>query len=168
MPFLCQVQSRLWRWGLCIEKKWRFFIDDYDRGRKVSYGGAMNLAYFGRKHFMYLLSVSFRIGTNQITCVQILHIDLIALLNEPLCTYWMQHISGGLVMDWDGDVAGMTFDCASPKTCRASELHYILSRNCLINLRYKTTRNLMLLSLWKSMRSFRYDEISCFPVQSIW
>lgn len=68
-------------------------------GEGRSYGGAMNLAYFGRKHFVYLLSVSFRIGTNQITCVQILHIDLIALLNEPLCTYWMQHISGGLVMD---------------------------------------------------------------------
>ncbi|CAD6259180.1 unnamed protein product [Miscanthus lutarioriparius] len=28
----------------------------------------------------------------------------------------LARISGGLVMDRDGDIAGMTFDCASPKT----------------------------------------------------
>jgi hypothetical protein len=59
----------------------------------------------------------------------------------------MQRISGGLVMDRDGDIAGMTFDCASPKTAVLPSFIIKKLIEMESNFRYKTTRNLTLLLL---------------------
>jgi len=59
----------------------------------------------------------------------------------------MQRISGGLVMDRDGDIVGMTFNCGCPKTAVLPS--FIIKKwiEMESNFRYKTTRNLTLLLL---------------------